>query len=279
MVVAALAGALARRPVVWHLRDLLTADHFGASQRRLATAVANRFVARVIANSRATAEAFIAAGGRPELVTVVYNGIDPAPFEAVTEANLDRLRGELGLNGAPTVGVFSRLAPWKGQHVLLEALVDLPDVHALFVGDELFGADEGYGSHLRARAAGLGVDERAHFLGFRRDVPALMRLVDVVAHTSTAPEPFGRVIVEAMLAGTPVVATDAGGASELIEQGRTGVLIPPDDAPALREALDCLQAAPTFAVALTLEELSATGARVRASPSVDPQSRELTGLK
>ena len=251
MVIAALAGALARRPVVWHLRDLLTADHFGLSQRRLATAVANRFVTRVIANSHATAEAFLAAGGRADLVTVVYNGIDPAPFEAVTEADVDRLRAELGLNGAPLVGVFSRLAPWKGQHVLLDAMVDLPGVHALFVGDELFGADEGYGAHLRTRAATLGVAERVHFLGFRRDVPALMRLVDVVAHTSTSPEPFGRVIVEAMLAGTPIVATDAGGASELIDAGRTGVLVPPGDASALCEALGRLHTVPDSATALS----------------------------
>ena len=250
MVIAGIAGALARRPVVWHLRDLLSAEHFSAGRRRLATALANRFATHVIANSRATAKAFVAAGGRSDRVTVVYNGIDPAPFEAVTDEAVDCLRAELGLNGAPLVGVFSRLAPWKGQHVLLDALAGLPDIHALLVGEALFGPDRGYDEALHEQAARLGLADRVHFLGFRRDVPALMRLVDVVAHTSTSPEPFGRVIVEAMLAHRPVVATDAGGAIELIEQDRTGLLVPPSDADALRRALARLYAEPEAATAL-----------------------------
>lgn len=250
MVIAGLAGALARRPVIWHLRDLLTADHFGDGQRRLATTIANLFASRVIANSRATAEAFVAAGGREDRVRVVYNGIDPAPFEAVTDQDVARLRTELGLDGAPLIGVFSRLAPWKGQHVLIDALTALPEAHALLVGDALFGPDQGYDVALREQVARLGIGDRVHFLGFRRDVPALMRLVDVVAHTSTAPEPFGRVIVEAMLSRRPVIATDAGGAAELVDSGRTGLLVPPGDVSALARALDHLLVEPSMAANL-----------------------------
>src|SRR4051812_25638996 len=81
-VVAALAGALARRPVVWHLRDVLCAAHFSAVNIRAVVLLANALSARVIANSNATARAFIGAGGKPPKVRVVYNGFDTAPFDA-----------------------------------------------------------------------------------------------------------------------------------------------------------------------------------------------------
>ena len=82
-LVAALAGAIARKPVVWHLRDILGGGHFSAANVRVMIAAANRRALRVVANSRATADAFVAAGGDRSLLTVVYNGIDPAPFDAL----------------------------------------------------------------------------------------------------------------------------------------------------------------------------------------------------
>jgi glycosyltransferase involved in cell wall biosynthesis len=193
-------------------------------------------VARVIANSRATATAFVRSGGRAEQVRVVYNGIDSGTYGSVTPSETEALRRELGLAGVPIVGAFGRLAPWKGQHVLLEALVRLPGVHALLVGEALFG-EHAYAEALRKQAETLGVADRVRFLGFRQDIPALMRLSDVIVHTSIEPEPFGRVIVEGMLASKPVVATRAGGTVEIIKDGVSGVLIPPGDAQALAEVL------------------------------------------
>jgi len=86
------------------------------------------------------------------------------------------------------------------------------------------------------------VADRVHFLGFREDIPRLMRLTDVVVHTSVAPEPFGRVILEGMLSRRPVVAARAGGTMELAEDGAGGVLVPPGDAKALAGALGSLLA-------------------------------------
>ena len=248
-VVGALAGRIVGKPIIWHQHDLLTPDHFSRGHRRLAVALANHLVERVIVNSRATAEAFVASGGRAEKVRLVYNGIDPAAFGSVVQTEVDALRRELGLDGVPVVGVFSRLAPWKGQHVLLEALTRLPGVHALLVGDAVFG-EHAYAEALRAQSKTLGIEDRVHFAGFRRDIPQLMRLSEVVAHTSVDPEPFGRVIVEGMLAGRPVVATRAGGAVEIVEDGTSGVLVPPRDATALASALSDLLADPARADAL-----------------------------
>jgi glycosyltransferase involved in cell wall biosynthesis len=111
----------------------------------------------------------------------------------------------------------------------------------MLVGAPLFGEDN-YAKDLRQRAEALDVADRVRFLGFRRDVPSLMHLSDIVVHTSVAPEPFGRVIVEGMLARRPVVATRAGAAVEIIEDGVSGCLVPPGDAKALATVLGSLLA-------------------------------------
>jgi glycosyltransferase involved in cell wall biosynthesis len=109
-------------------------------------------------------------------------------------------------------------------------------VHGLIVGDALFGEDA-YAADLQRKAADLGLGDRVHFLGFRRDVPKLMAACDIIVHTSVAPEPFGRMVVEGMLSGRPVIASDAGGVREIVTDGRTGRLTPPGDARALAEVL------------------------------------------
>ena len=248
-VVGALAAPLARRPLVWYLRDMLTADHFSGGHRRLVVALANRSAARVLCNSQATADAFVEAGGDRAKARVVHNGVDAAPFDRATDADARAVRQSLGLGDGPVVGVFSRLAEWKGQHVLLDALPGLPGVQALFVGDALFGEDA-YAARLRAQAERLGLADRVCWAGFRDDIPALMKACTVVAHISTAPEPFGRVIVEAMLAGRPVVASDDGGPREVIADGRTGRLVPPGDPARLAAVVGDLLADPDRAQAL-----------------------------
>ena len=243
LVVGALAGKASGRPVVWHLHDILDQNTFSLIQRRLVVATANHMTKRVIANSRASAEAFVESGGRSGFVYTVYNGIDPAPFDAVTESGVHAMREVLGLTPIPVIGLFGRLAPWKGQHILLDALPELPAVHALLVGDALFG-EAAYAKSLRKQASILGIEDRVHFLGFRPDVPLLMRLSDIVVHTSIEPEPFGRVVVEGMMARKPVVATRAGGVTEIIEDKVNGVLIPPRNSKVLARELASLLAHP-----------------------------------
>lgn len=235
LVVGAIASALSGRPLVYHLHDILSLEHFSATNRLLAVTLANR-AAIVIANSEATRSAFIEAGGRPELVGVIYNGFQPNAFS--TDVNLQDLRASLGLEGRFIVGHFSRLSPWKGQHVLLDALTHCdPEVSAIFVGDALFG-EHAYVQQLQAQVDRLGLRDRVRFLGFRSDVIPLMHLCDLIAHTSTAAEPFGRVIVESMLCGKPTIAAKAGAAIELIEPEVTGWLVSPGDPMQLVDTID-----------------------------------------
>ncbi|ARV57681.1 glycosyl transferase family 1 [Nostocales cyanobacterium HT-58-2] len=241
LVVGALASFFSRRPLVYHLHDILSPEHFSSTNRRIAVTLANRFASLVIANSQASQAAFVAEGGRPDITKVVYNGFDPKHYQS-HESDVSQMRKQLGLDGRFVIGHFSRLAPWKGQHILIEALAQCPqEVTAILVGDALFGEQE-YVQRLHQQVADLKLEERVKFLGFRSDIPLLMAACDLVAHTSTAPEPFGRVIVEAMLCGKPVVAAKAGGAIELVEHGVNGFLVTPGKPDELAQVIrTCLQ--------------------------------------
>ena len=235
-------AAFARRagqPLVWHLRDILTSEHFSPILRRIAVSAGNRFASAIIVNSKATADAFVAAGGRPEKLREVPDGVSAAPFYEVDADTVTHLRQEVCPPGKILVGVFGRLAEWKGQHVLLEAVVPLPNVHVCVIGDALFG-EQSYAKTLRDRAARPDLAERVSFLGFRRDIPALMRCMDIVAHTSIVAEPLGRVILEGMLARKPVIATRAGGAAEIVADKENGLLVTPGSVTELFNAIELL---------------------------------------
>jgi len=250
LVVGSLAGFFADRPVVWHLHDILNTDHFSDLNRFASVQLANWLVERVFVNSKPTKSAFASSGGDADQARVIHYGIDPAPFDRVEDRVVEELRHDLVPPDVPLVGVFSRLTEWKGQHVLVQALPSLPDVHALLVGDAPFDNGATYKQDLNALAREQNVRDRVHFLGFREDIPQLMKAVDVVLHTSTAPEPFGRVIVEGMLAEQPVVATRAGGAKQIVDHEETGLLVPPGDETAMARAVNRLLDNPEFAESL-----------------------------
>ena len=235
-VTVALASLRGSPPIFWYLHDILTAKHFSRINRLVAIFLANRFATKVLVNSQATGTAFAAAGGNKQLCHVVYNGFDSKKFALVAQEDVAKIRTQLDIGNAPLVGLFSRLSYWKGQHILLEAVKRLPQVQVILVGDALFGEQE-YVSELKLLAEIPELARRVHWLGFRDDIPVLMKACDIIVHTSTEPEPFGRVIVEGQLAQKPVIASAAGGALELIEDGKTGFLFPPKDASALGEII------------------------------------------
>lgn len=236
LVVGAIASFLSKRPLVYHLHDILSPEHFSQTNRRLAVLLANRFASLVITNSQATQKAFIEAGGKADLSHVIYNGFHVNQYQTETLTSA-QIRQDLNLNEQFVIGHFSRLSPWKGQHILLKALSHCPkNVVAIFVGDALFG-EQAYIQQLHQRVNDLDLSRRVHFLGFHSNIPQLMSACDLITHTSTAPEPFGRVIVEAMLCGTPVIAANAGGATEIIKHNQTGWLTPPGDADQLAKMI------------------------------------------
>ncbi len=241
-VVAAFAACIARRPLVWWLHDILSDRHFGRGQIRLDVMLANHLTKRVMVPSRAVADAFIQAGGKSGLVQLVPNGV---PIPAVS-ADRAVMREALGLEPGFTVGVFSRIAPWKGQHVVLNAIARLADMRCVIAGAPQFGEDD-YLCRLRDLADTLCIADRVQFLGHCENVEEFMRAVDVVVHPSVEPEPFGLTLVEAMLQETAIVAADDGAAREILCDGSLGMLVPPADAAALASALLLIRADPNRA--------------------------------
>ncbi|HKR40515.1 MAG TPA: glycosyltransferase family 4 protein [Paraburkholderia sp.] len=279
MVIGVLAGKLARKPVVWHLRDIVSDEHFGRVQRAVIKGCAKLGLAHVIANSHASAKVFAQLTRfDTKRIDVVHNGVDESPFRALARVPQAQLRAQIGLpEDAFLVGAFSRLARWKGQHVLLEALLDEPRAHAVFVGAPLFGEDA-YAAELRAFVEANGLQARVHFLGFRHDIAACMRAVDVIAHTSITPEPFGRVVVEGMLAQRPVVASRDGGVTEIVEHGESGLLCTPGDAKELAATIGRLHDDDALRERLAVRGLATAQERFGKQQYVDAVERVLDGV-
>jgi glycosyltransferase involved in cell wall biosynthesis len=230
-LMAAVAGRVPAVVATHHLVPPFVLTRRADFQQRLL----GSWVDRRIAVSEDTARSLVALFGWPrEKIEVVHNGI-PLPAQPV--AADPELRAELRQGQLAIVLVPARLDPLKGHEVLLEAARTLEGVQVAFAGD---GPE-------RARLEGL-VDElalsgRVNFLGFREDMPRLFASADVVVLPSLA-EGLPLSLLEAMAAGTPVVATAIGGTDEAVEDGITGLLVPPSDAPALAAAVERVLADP-----------------------------------
>jgi glycosyltransferase involved in cell wall biosynthesis len=148
------------------------------------------------------------------------------------------------------VGIVGRLTPWKGQHIFIRAAAALaprfPHARFLIVGSALFG-ETAYESQLRDLVKKLDLSHRVKFTGFRPNVAAIMETLDIAVHASTVAEPFGQVIIEAMAACKPVIATNGGGVPEIMLHGRTGLMVPMNDPDAMAEALSRLLSNPKLA--------------------------------
>jgi glycosyltransferase involved in cell wall biosynthesis len=191
---------------------------------------AYRFAHAIVANSRAAAARLHDEGIAAERVKVIANGVD-----------LDRFRPVLRERPVTTVISVANLRREKAHECLLDAAARLaprhPALRYTIVGDGP-RADE-----LQALAWTLGIADRVRFLGHREDVTELLADADVFVLPSRS-EAFPNGALEAMAAGLPVVACRVGGLTDLVEHGRTGLLVPPDDPAALADALDALVRSP-----------------------------------
>lgn len=179
------------------------------------------------------------AAGVPLTGEVVYNAVDLRAFQPPVAP--EALRQEFGFpQEARVFGMVGRLEPWKGHRVFLRALARLRESHpeacGLLVGEAETNSP-GYPGELRALAEDLGLGEAVVFAGYRADALRLMTGMEAVVHCSVEPEPFGRVLIEGMAAGRPVIGSAAGAVPEIVQDGVNGLLTPPGDAEALARAM------------------------------------------
>lgn len=223
---------LARRPLVWHVREIGK----GSVVDRATIGMVRLLATRVVAISPAVGETLSSCGPR---VRVILNAIDLSEYATVPDGTAVRASLEI-MPDQPVVTTIGRLEPWKGQHVLIEAVPTIlesrPNARVLVVGGPAVNKPE-YLVALKARCRELGIDKQVLFTGILPNVPEVLAASDVLVLPSATAEPFGRTVVEAMAAGCPVVATAAGGPLDTVVNGETGWLVPPNDAGALAERI------------------------------------------
>ncbi len=224
-----LGAALSGKPTVCHLRESFAGHR---RQFRAYAQVLRRLPVTYVAVSKAIA-AEAAEAGLGARTVVVHNSIDLAPIPCFDAAR-DRAEAVLSVG---------RINDWKGHDILVEAIALLRDrglIVPLRIAGDVYPGGERYRLALEARVARLGLDTQVELLGFVDDVASLLASHAIFALPSVRPEPFGLALVEAMAHGMACVATAAGGPAEIVDDGRTGLLVPPGDALALAGAIQRL---------------------------------------
>jgi len=235
---AVLTGARVARalriPHLWHVSEIVERP------RAVRTWLARKVVRssdNVVAVSNAVRNHILETQpGAASTVRVIYNCVDAARF-AAPSCILDRAaRSDASL----VVGMIGRVGTWKGQELLLEAARTVcsavPDVRFVLAGGVLEGNLAAL-DNLRSLASAYGISDRVTVQEYCTDTPALLRTFDVFVQPSLRPDPLPTTILEAMASGLPVVATDHGGAPEMVGNGVTGLLSAPGDADAMARAI------------------------------------------
>ena len=227
-------------PIVWHIHDYISLRPVMAKLMRFEV----RRCAAAIANSDSVRNDVRATCGDGLDLLTVYNAVNLDEFNPSGRAiDLDALAGlATAPSGTIRVGLVATMATWKGHEVFLRAMASLPGeapVRAYVIGDAIYhtGASQIPLDTLRTKARALGLGDRVGFAGFVEDVAGVMRALDIVVHASTAPEPFGLVIAEAMASGKPVIASRAGGAAEIVEASDGALLHSPGDSVELADLI------------------------------------------
>jgi glycosyltransferase involved in cell wall biosynthesis len=223
---AVLVGAFVARKLrifhTWHIHEIITQPAWFA---KLIGKSVGKYGDKVIVVSEAVKkhwESHVPA----EKLEVIHNGIDYQPYLSANGS----LRKELGIDdGKVVVGMIGRINSWKGQSYFLDMarilLKQFGHVHLLMAGD-VFPGDEHLEVQMHEKIRDMELEDQITVLGFRKDVPELLAAMDIFVLPSIMPDPLPTVVLEAMAAGKPVVATAHGGACEMVKDGETGILIP-----------------------------------------------------
>lgn len=214
-----------RLPVVWHIRDMPPQGNIGKLIKRFAGSTAKTLIC--ISESVLQSMEHPSVAGRCRLV---HNGVELKIFHKEEKQRIkNRIRSELQTSKeARVLAIIGQIAPWKRQEDAIEAFASLiheeRDAVLWIVGEAKFRHEnERYLERLQGMVKDLGLEDKIIFTGFREDVLEICCAADLLLLCSDH-EPFGRVIIEAMSQGTPVVGTRGGGVPEIIEHGMSGFM-------------------------------------------------------
>lgn len=177
---------------------------------------------------------------RSDKITILYPGIEVRKFEE--EANTSKIRKQLKISSdARIISTIGRIQKGKGQEYFVKALPlvheQFPDTYFLIAGTPTFENDSAYFNYIKTLVEKFHIKEKVIFTGFKKDICEIIALSNLIVCPSIMPEGFGFIVVESMVAGKPVVATNFGGPAEIIKDGENGVLVPPKDEKALASAI------------------------------------------
>jgi glycosyltransferase involved in cell wall biosynthesis len=248
-VYGGVAARMAGRPLIWWLHDVVDATTFGRVSRGIVRRAARFLPHRIVAVSQASASSLGFREDDPRL-RVVYNGIRPS--HGIGREPEARDPGPL------RIGWVGRLVPSKGPDAFVRMASRVrsrvPSAEFVLVGGEDV-RDPGYALDVRQMAKDLGIGDRVEFLEYQEDLNPVFDRLSVLAFTSTTSDSLPTVILEAMASGVPVVGFSVGGVGEIIEDGRSGHVVPPGDVLALADRVEALLKNP--------EERRAMGSRGR----------------
>jgi len=226
-------------PLVWHIHDYVSTRSFMSRLLKLSRSACSM----AVVNSKSVAADLKSL--LPNLPIVpIYNAIDLERFSpAGMKLDLDGLSGLTpAAPGVVRVGLVATFARWKGHKVFLRALSRLPSdlpIRGYVIGGPIYQTNGSQWSRqeLEEELERLGLHGRVGFTGLVPDAAAAMRSLDIVVHASTDPEPFGMVIIEGLACEKAVIASQAGGASELFLDGETALSHPPGDEDVLAQRI------------------------------------------
>lgn len=221
---------------IWHLHEILLSPGWFVW---VMGKIINRNADKVVVVSLAVWDNWKGKVEESKLV-LVHNGIDYQPY---LKTKTD-VRNEIPNIGQKIlIGMIGRINPWKGQGYFLDIarlLVSQHDnVHFVIVGDAYPGTEH-LVDEMKEKIQKTGLQDQVSYLGFRKDIPEILKALDIFVLPSILPDPFPTVILEAMASGKPVVATAQGGANEMILEGETGLLISWDDAESASASISAL---------------------------------------
>ena len=186
-------------------------------------------IAGIICISNAVKDTLVSHGISDRNISIIYNGIDPGIVKVSQEPS--EILGKHGTeDGQIVIGVIGNIKEWKGQETAIRAMPEIlaryPNVVCYLVGDTSRD-DQYYKDRLTGIIRELGIEKNIVFTGYTTNVANYLNIMKVVLHTSVAPEPFGRVLIEAMSMKKPLIGTRAGAVPEIIEEGESGFTFEP----------------------------------------------------